>query len=404
MNSVTKTLTRDSEYLVEFLETHVSHKLACFQKTKLSIESRKIIHLLFEKLADTHEKSPAITIKTTSFKTGNNYDLIDENIKQHINRTPFVGKTCDFHIHGHNIEINIFSDTNIPESYFKKIFCWLQVALEFSQRKCSQNLSIYLYLTDLEKTVPVANHSIDRINVNTGFTFPCKSKNEINIYRQEEWFKVFIHESFHNLGLDFSHHDSSRIDQKLLTLFPVNSEVRLCETYCEVWAEIINVLFIVFNTKRLGETLETLIKRTEKLLDYERMFSIFQSAKVLTHFGISYSQLYEKTDKAHMVRKMRYKENTPVLSYYIIKSFLMYNVNHFLEWCVSNNGLSIQFSHQDINRNLDSYFLLIQQQYQDKKYVECMNQLCDWFVRQEKTKRSIDIEMKSLRMSLFEIA
>jgi hypothetical protein len=81
----------------------------------------------------------------------------------------------------------------------------------------------------------------------------------------------------------------------------------------------------------------------------------------------------------------------------------MYNVNSFLEWCIANNGLSIRFSDQDINRSLNNYFVLIQQHYQDKKYIKCIYELCDWFTKQEKTKRSTDIEFKTLRMSLFEV-
>jgi len=402
MTSINKLLTSDSRYLIDFLDTHISHKLEHFQKTKLSIESKKLIHIIFENLSHVQMDS-MLHISETTFQKGKDYNLIDHEIKAYIEELKLVGKKCEFHIKGHHIHINLFSETDIPESYFKRIYNWLSVALEFSSRKCSQTLSIFIYLTDLEKNVPTTAHSIDRINVNTGFTFPCRTNNEINIYRKEEWFKVLLHETFHNLGLDFSNQDCSRIDRQILSLFPVNSEVRLCETYCETWAEIINIIFIIFETRKKTEDINSLINRTEKFLDDERIFSLFQCAKVLKHFGISYQQLYERTDSAHMIRKMRYKEKTPVLSYYIIKSLLMYNVNSFLEWCVTNNKLSIRFSDQDINRSLNNYFLLIQQNYQNKKYIECIDELCEWFRKQEETKRSIDIEMKTLRMSLFEV-
>jgi len=183
-----------------------------------------------------------------------------------------------------------------------------------------------------------------------------------------------------------------------MAIFPVSTDIRLYETYCETWAEIINVMFIVFQISKH----ENLIKDLEKFMDYERIFSLFQCAKILKHFGLSYKQLYERSDASHMARKMRYKEKTPVLSYYIIKSFLMYKVNHFLEWCVSNNEMSIRFSDQDINRSLDNYFLLIQELYDDKKFIDCIDSLCEWFTKQEKNKRSTDTEFKTLRMSLFE--
>jgi hypothetical protein len=336
-----------------------------------------------------------------TIKKGNDYELIDERIKILIDQSNFVSNTYGFSIGLHNIEVHILSDKNIDDSYIKKIYIWLCVALSFSLRKCSQELSIFIYLTELEKEVPEKHSAIEQINVNTGFTFPCKSKNEINVYRKEEWFKVLIHETFHNLGLDFSHYDCSNIDEKVLTIFPVNSEVRLCETYCETWAEILNVMFIVFNP---NTSTETLVKKTEKHMDLERTFSLFQAAKVLKHFGITYKQLYERNESAHMVRKMRYKENTPVLSYYIIKSLLMYKINNFLEWCVSNNGISIRFGNLNSNMEitLNNYFELIRETHSDKIYNDCLDTLFEWFTKQEKTRRKDDTEFTTLRMSLFE--
>jgi len=393
-----------TKYLIEFLNTHISHKLAHFQKTRFSTASNQILSALFDKMILAESEFSINNILKGGSKTikkGNDYELIDERIKILIDQSNFVSNTYGFSIGLHNIEVHILSDKNIDDSYIKKIYIWLCVALSFSLRKCSQELSIFIYLTELEKEVPEKHSAIEQINVNTGFTFPCKSKNEINVYRKEEWFKVLIHETFHNLGLDFSHYDCSNIDEKVLTIFPVNSEVRLCETYCETWAEILNVMFIVFNP---NTSTETLVKKTEKHMDLERTFSLFQAAKVLKHFGITYKQLYERNESAHMVRKMRYKENTPVLSYYIIKSLLMYKINNFLEWCVSNNGISIRFGNLNSNMEitLNNYFELIRETHSDKIYNDCLDTLFEWFTKQEKTRRKEDTEFTTLRMSLFE--
>jgi len=403
MNS--KAFIPTTKYLIDFLNTHISHKLDCFQPTKFSIKSKKILGLLFDKMIDAEETLSKISLlphKITKIPKGRDYDLLDPEIKTHIAGMSYVGNSYTFTIGSRKISVHLVCEDDPSfsfESAIKKIYIWLHVAMSFSKSECSQALSIHFYLTDLKKTVPHGNAIIERINANTGFTFTCSYENEINIYRREEWFKVFIHESFHNLGLDFSHHECSHIHKKIMAIFPVSTDIRVYETYCETWAEIINVMFIVFQLTGHNN----LIKNLEKFMDYERVFSLFQCAKILKHFGLSYSQLYEKTDSAHMARKMRYKEKTPVLSYYIIKSFLMYKVNHFLEWCVSNNNMSIRFNDTDANATMNSYFLLIQEQYQDKKYIECIDELCHWFTKQEKTKRSTDTEFKTLRMSLFEI-
>jgi hypothetical protein len=63
------------------------------------------------------------------------------------------------------------------------------------------------------------------------------------LYRMEEWFKVFIHETFHCLGLDFSGMNVSNSNKQILQLFPGCSrdmDVRVYETYCEIWAETLD--------------------------------------------------------------------------------------------------------------------------------------------------------------------
>ena len=47
---------------------------------------------------------------------------------------------------------------------------------------------------------------LEPININGGVSNVCvkNSLSEIVIFRREEWFKVLIHETFHNYGLDFS--------------------------------------------------------------------------------------------------------------------------------------------------------------------------------------------------------
>jgi hypothetical protein len=319
----------------------------------------------------------------------------------------FEGKRYSFSIKSRSVSVTIFCEKDCNHSFYEnaieKIYIWLYFAFGFAKSECSQELNIYLYLTELYKKTPAA-YIIDRINVNTGFTFPCKPLNEINIYRKEEWFKVLLHESFHNMGLDFSHHECSHIDNQILRLFPVKADVRLYETYCELWAEILNIIFIVFLTSKDTEKLENMIKKTEKLLDYERTFSLFQCAKVLKYMGISYNQLYEQTQQSYMIRGLRYKENTCVLSYYVIKSILMYKLVHFLEWCIKHNGYSIKFGEKDIDKNMNNYCGLVREHYLDNHYIQCIKTIEGWFSTHENERSREEIELRTLRMSIFEKA
>ena len=53
--------------------------------------------------------------------------------------------------------------------------------------------------------------------------------------------------------------------------------------------------------------------------------------------GLSYSDLYSNSKHSQVLRENLYKENTNVLSYYIIKTVLLNNYQSFLEWCNKNN-------------------------------------------------------------------
>jgi hypothetical protein len=63
-----------------------------------------------------------------------------------------------------------------------------------------------------------------------------------------------MHETFHSFGLDFSErHSQNESNQIILSLFPAvdkKTDIRLFETYCEMWAEIFNLMFYLFTTKK----------------------------------------------------------------------------------------------------------------------------------------------------------
>jgi hypothetical protein len=246
--------------------------------------------------------------------------------------------------------------------------------------------------------------SIGEQNANTAFTFSCKTNNEIYLYRKEEWFKVLCHELFHSLGLDFSEVESSHIDQQILSIFPVKADVRLYESYCEIWGELINVLFIAYLSVSTF-TVATIIPKIETMIYEETMFSLFQASKILTYMGISYEQMYGRTVDAQKARQLRYKETTPILSYYIIKSIFILHINEFLEWCNTNNGGSLlDFGKsEDLQQNLNSYVAFVREHHADKDYVRIMGTLRTWFLQKGHSSRADDSPLLTMRMTLFEI-
>ena len=407
-----------SQYLINFLDTNVIHRLSCFKKNKLSESSTNLLYNLFQKLITSSARAKEVEIKYSTINKndvlGQSYQLCPLHIKTHIDKMDSEARLYQFKLHDRNIKVVMVNEKNNKDTKFltdaiNKIYLWLHFAQQFANMECSQTLDIYFYFTDIEKTLPALKDEIGHENANTAFTFSCKPKNEIYVYRKEEWFKVFMHECFHNLGFDFSEIECSHIDKQILSMFPVKADVRLFETYCEIWAELFNVMFIVFYSTKKSKDDENLaimkmIKRTEKMLHYERMFSLFQCAKILNFFGLSYTELYDKDIRSQQIRNLRYKETTPILSYYIIKCVLIYNINDFLEWCILHNGYSINFNKEKhkVHNNLNNYCQLIREHYMDEIFIDCLNDLEKWFKKQIKTNRMNKSELITLRMSLYE--
>ena len=259
------------------------------------------------------------------------------------------------------------------EAYVKRIYIWLYVASHYASVQCSKMVDVYFYLTAHKKTIPsLKSEVIDTIHANTAFTTSCMETTEINLYRKEEMFKVFIHESFHNMGLDFSQYREANetAKQVVQSIFPVSSEMCIYETYCEMWAEIINVVIedVLSHPRRRGfETAWPIIVRN---INAERRFTMFQTAKILTHNGVKYADL--------MIPGNAYRENTEAFCYFVLKSIMMFHCDAFLSWCFKNNNGGIQFASKNTKKYAQD---LIAGYYNDPHYVEALNKTQEHFVK-----------------------
>lgn len=245
------------------------------------------------------------------------------------------------------------------DEYVERMYMWLYISNIHSSNICSSTLNIFLYFTQLEKLMPIPHHNeknhiiLDETNVNTAYTYSCQKNNDIVIFRKEEWFKVFIHETFHAFGLDFSSVDNTVAVKKILQLFNANSLVNLFEAYTEFWARIMNILFISYFVVLGTENKSTLPftsfnkTQTDKFISHfntfiylEQLYSCFQMIKVLDYMSIQYKDLVQFQKES--VIKLKYKEKSNVLSYYIITNILMFFYQDFFIWCDRNNKTIFQ--------------------------------------------------------------
>ena len=289
---------------------------------------------------------------------------------------------------------NIDKDDNTYKNNFFKIYLWLYIINKYSSSKCVDTLNIYLYLSDFKKILPDNNVTIlDAHHVNSGFSTVCIENSSIVIYRKEEWFKVFIHETMHNFGLEFSTLNIENANKKLKDIFPVSFNILLFESYCEFWARTINILFkcyfekndirenknLIIQSKKLRKTRknkinvlsiqeENFIKCFYDLLNKEIQFSIYQCIKVLDFMGLDYDIITSNSDTAYITVKMLYKEKTNVFPYYIITAIIISNFNTFMLWCKSNNSNILQFT--QTNESINNFVNFIKENYRNNELLE----------------------------------
>lgn len=249
--------------------------------------------------------------------------------------------------------------------HFERMLLWFDIAFKHAPDACGTNICVYIYDTPLRKSLPERQTDIVGIaHANTAFTYACPitdaksgrsssrsprsvavSESEIVLFRNEEWFKVFIHETFHMLGLDFAgmpNLDAARATVR--DVFPVKSDMNLFETYTETWASIINACFcsyLCFGNRLSNQFADkaSFVNAVELLLGFEAAWRIFQMHKVLRFMGVTYSDLHSTSAKAVIARTHLYRENTNIFAYYVLTAVLLVNYGDFLEWCDNNNGV-----------------------------------------------------------------
>jgi len=409
-----QTKTTDNIFKKLFWEIDAAAKHILKEKTRLG-------HQSFYKLVVTRIQSVKNIPKPRTFSP----DSFPHLVKKHIEQHSLYSLTYSFQLLNKPITIIFLveehdeSDKTIQKynKYVDNMLTWLYIVLQHASPECVSKLSVYVYLTTLTKELPKTQMEIlNQHHVNTAFTYSCPKDAEIVVFRKEEWFKVFMHETFHNFALDFSDMNNSACHAKILEIFPVKSEVNLFEAYTEFWARIMNVVFCSYlNTKcKKGfkeKDIEEFLDNVEMFMNFEIMYSFFQMIKVLHFMNLEYKQLWEQSSNANNLRNTKYKEDTNVLSYYVITLIIIYNYQPFLLWCYNHNPTLLQFNKTPENQMEFCHF--IESKYKAPKLLHGIKCVTELFERIKVLKtntntktnvtKDIDYLYTNLRMTLCEL-
>jgi hypothetical protein len=361
-----------SKHLYEFIQSYPSP-----YHFKFTSSSKHILKPLIEELKFAENQSSQVKFEEVPYSGLTDSEILSSvpaNIRDHITR--WRTKTCRsyrFLVGERTVKIDIcLPHANVKGSFFKKslklIYMWLSVATKYATKGCSQQMNIYLYLTDLPKKKGKDQDPLGPPHANTAYTHVCSPSTDMVVYRQEEWFKVLIHETFHSLGLDFSTMNIAKVQEMLASHFRINSKFDLYETYNETWAELINLIFLGVLSQ---QSVPRMIHDIENLMNMEIHFSMFQSVKVLQHHHLTYSGIlkHEKTNT--------YRENTNVFCYYVLKSLMLFFINDFMSWCREHNENLFNFEKKP--ESLENFGKFVIQQSHDPEYLQELQHMEGWY-------------------------
>lgn len=403
-------LTNKSKQLMAYFKNNLNY----VEQTK---RTDSILLELYRDIYDSYAYMKANCSYTTSMKsvgqaqvimpTTFNKNSFPSEVIRHIFNKSSTELTYEFTVFKRRIKVIFITeekqngvDVKEYDKYVNIIYMWLFIMNKYAPVECSSSLIVYFYLTSLEKKLPDSNnHIIGDTNANTAFTRSCQSSAEIVIFRKEDWLKVFFHECGHSYGLDFSDMNTDMCAQHILNIFQVKSDVNLFEAYSEFWAEIMNALFYSFFALKNKADENEFLDNAEIMINYERTYSFFQLVKVLDFMGLTYKDLYSKSEQ---LRKALYKENTNILSYYIIKTVLINNYQMFLYWCLKHNTTSLLVFQKTL-ANQREFCKFIEKTYKTRDMLAGVNAAEQFMKSKQNNARANNYLLTNMKMSIIEM-
>ena len=293
-----------------------------------------------------------------------NASSFPKEVRKHIDETMQMCFSYTFSLFNRELKVKFIVEepnaellVHVYNDYVKKVLVWFNFINKYAiEKQCSKSITVYIYLTSLKKELPQSNiHILEENNVNTAFTYTCQINSEIVIFRKEEWLKVLMHETMHNLALDFSDMNYKEVDSRIIQLFP---------------------------------SLDDNLKNYEFFLQFEKAFGIFQMVKTLNFMGLEYQDLYSDDIKSKIMRRTLYKEKSNILSYYVIRVILLNNWQDFLKWCSIHNNSSSLIQFKKTSENMEAYFEFIRNNYNNAELLSDVKKTEKIMMNLKKTKKT----------------
>jgi hypothetical protein len=223
-------------------------------------------------------------------------------------------------------------------------------------------------------------------NINSGVTtyyYDNHRNNKTMIFRTEEMKKLVLHELIHNLGYDFVTLTITFNAHLYFNISP-NQKITINEAYTESIACIINCMISSYeiNSKKN-------FKLFADFLVHEIAFSLFQTAKLLLHYGFDSAEDFIRPYN----KSVKFKQNTSVFSYFFVKTGLLFSLSKFADFL---KKYAECFYITNKPEAAIAYKTLILDCCRNKEYMTALNHFI-------KTKKSPAFLRDTLRMTCIEV-
>ena len=190
-------------------------------------------------------------------------------------------------------------------------------------------INITIYDTPFEKKLNNSTTFTPK-HINSGYSIPYSK--QIIIYRNEELFKVLVHELLHIFQFNIQEdNDNCGI---FCDLYSIKSESLLVnEAIVELYALIYNCILLSLKIyKKIN------INKIIDMLNIELDFNLYQTSKILyfNNFNNIESFLSKSTNK--FISQV----NTNIISYIIIKTLILFNINKLHNYNILDNRKLIE--------------------------------------------------------------
>ena len=323
------------------------------------------------------------------------YDI--ENFMDHFYR--YIGKYDNY------VSTVDFNTENMSlKKKYTHLFISRSIFMMLISNSCNTS-HVTCWMSNIKKKIPKYKLkkkygiSIGIKEVNTGATFlgNCKT---IILWRKEELLKVLIHEMLHCLDLDF-HNFPFSLKKKLKKYMNIdkNTDIKIFEAYVETWATILNIIISSIDINK--ENYKKIINDIYLFTNYEICFSCFQTAKILLFYGFDKFQDFFNSNSNFMKKDAKIKQNSSIISYFIIRSALLFSLKDFIIFCKKNNivnrGKFSFLKFNNSNKCFEIFYDLIIKSLENKEYQNYINKIMIKMKKSENT-----FPYSSLRMTCVE--